>query len=797
MNQENTINRNSTTTDVLAKVLAVENLTVIHSAKAYTASFNTETRTLTLPCFVNNIKQETRNMFVGHEVGHALFSPGSSGEKKSLDIIEKAISEIDPDPNNKSIVMGYLNVVEDARIERLFKIRYPGLIPDFKIGYNELLERDFFRIRNIDINSLPLIDRINLQFKCMNAPEISNLEFTSEEKQFLNKIQNSKTWSDVVSVTKEIYEYSAGDRSQIKNENDMQFVDGDDSGEWKEKKEENGSEKGNEKGEKNDSGKGSEESDSNDSKNSKSESKNDNSESSKSNKSSDDSDNDSGDSNSGDDESESRSGENENVSEDEDEYKDSGSKNKQNVIKEDREQGESKSKNMIRPSNSLEAEKNNIPTKKRMCAPKSKTYEAFSENLKYLVDKNAKNNLYLKIPKIELKDFVTNYKVILNEYRYIRDTKPTLFEEVKKHFLDFKKNNTNKINYLFTEFNRKKKAEEQQKDKNAKSGTIDFSKIVHYKYSDDIFKSNTIKYIGKNHSLTAFIDFSGSMVNNILNTVEQALCLALFAKKAGIPFELYTFGHSSFNMKQVQYSENDIMVSKSFLLRQFFSVDMTYAEFHEACENLLAATGVFSGVASYKDFLGTYTPLSDTLITAIVINEKIAKERKTTYNHVLLLTDGVGTNLMSYYSKNQKNVIDSNIYNIIIHDPVTKKDFTYNAKDYGMGDRVFAEILRHRTGCNIVGFFCTGGGKEDTIKRASNFINNKNITLLSAEYDRNNFITCFEKGYTEYYIIPGGSSLGIKNIHTYDLSEYYTHLKKDRILLNRFIHLITEKGKMV
>ena len=58
---------------LLAKLLATENLTV-EFADVETASFNVKDRTLYIPTF-KDIDEEVLDLFVGHEVSHALFTP--------------------------------------------------------------------------------------------------------------------------------------------------------------------------------------------------------------------------------------------------------------------------------------------------------------------------------------------------------------------------------------------------------------------------------------------------------------------------------------------------------------------------------------------------------------------------------------------------------------------------------------------------------------------------------------------------------------------------------------------------
>jgi len=137
----------------LAKLLATEDLIVEHK-KVETAQFNVHTRVLTLPMWekASNIVYD---LLVGHEVGHALYTPDE-------DWIEKV--KVPPQ---------FVNIVEDARIEKLMKRRYPGLAKTFFNGYKELAEDDFFQIADEKIDEMNLADRVNLWFKIGNFTEDS------------------------------------------------------------------------------------------------------------------------------------------------------------------------------------------------------------------------------------------------------------------------------------------------------------------------------------------------------------------------------------------------------------------------------------------------------------------------------------------------------------------------------------------------------------------------------------------------------------------------------------------------
>ena len=129
----------------LARLLATENLVVEHR-ETPTAYFNVDTRVLVLPKW-DKASDVVYDMLVGHEVGHALFTP-------NVDFREQV-----------SCPQDYVNVIEDARIEKLMKRKYPGLKKSFVGGYTELNDKDFFQIFDKDLTEFSLIDRINLHFK--------------------------------------------------------------------------------------------------------------------------------------------------------------------------------------------------------------------------------------------------------------------------------------------------------------------------------------------------------------------------------------------------------------------------------------------------------------------------------------------------------------------------------------------------------------------------------------------------------------------------------------------------------
>ena len=63
---------------LLAKLMATENLTV-EQKNVRTASFDVKNRILTVPKLDEKISSQLYDLFMGHEVGHALYTPFEIG----------------------------------------------------------------------------------------------------------------------------------------------------------------------------------------------------------------------------------------------------------------------------------------------------------------------------------------------------------------------------------------------------------------------------------------------------------------------------------------------------------------------------------------------------------------------------------------------------------------------------------------------------------------------------------------------------------------------------------------------
>ncbi len=186
---ENTI----TTTSTVAKLLATEDISV-EQRQLPTAYFDIKNRVLGLPLWASDDK-DVHDLLVGHEVGHALYTPVD---------FAKVVDAVDTD--NEKAVLSYHNVIEDIRIEKKIKSKFPGLKRNFYNGYQSLVESDFFGIENKDIRKYGIIDRINIHYK---GGGFTHVPFNDRETPFLNLIDSSlETWDDTVKIVKALYEYS-------------------------------------------------------------------------------------------------------------------------------------------------------------------------------------------------------------------------------------------------------------------------------------------------------------------------------------------------------------------------------------------------------------------------------------------------------------------------------------------------------------------------------------------------------------------------------------------------------------
>ena len=525
--------------DTLAKLMATENITVLHK-RIPTAYFDIKTRSLVCPILKDDMSSELYDLFMGHEVGHALFTPLEGWHDK--------VSDKGP------IFKGYLNVIEDIRIEKKIKAKYPGLRKSFYTAYKELLEDDFFGLEKLDksISELNLIDRINLHYKVGHGIRVP---FSSDEKVVLDKCEKLETFEDVLKLATELFNQ--------KQEEAQSFIEGLSPEQLQELADEMGIEQPEDGG-----------TELNDLDNMiEYESK------------------ENGTGGYGDEESEKEEGQ--------DSYsiakeKDSDDSTESNQDSEDNQDGQgdiSSQGNEGTPTTG----QNTLQDQVKEELEKSNTDEAFRQNEEKCFDteKYGSEPVNLEITeRVKYENFIVPFTEIEKELGNFNR------EPVSKFTKNFINKNKSVVNYMAKEFEMKKAASAYNKSQQAKTGELNMDKLHLYKIKDDIFNRVEITPDGKNHGIVMAIDWSGSMCEDIESTLEQALLLSMYCRKINIPFQLYAFsdGYHRGRYEDAEYissqnltygrqaKENEALVRELALL-EIVNDKMKTSEYQRAMEN--------------------------------------------------------------------------------------------------------------------------------------------------------------------------------------------------------------------
>ena len=746
---------------LLAKLMAAENITVQHK-KIPTAAFDVKNRVLYLPILKWKPGSAVYDLFCAHEVGHALWTP-EEGWHSSISKKGKGFKS-------------FLNVVEDARIEKKIKRKFAGARKSMIDGYGDLMNNDFFGLRSmgVDVNDLGLIDRINLYTK---AGTDYGIEFSDEEREWVEKIMRTETFDDVVKLTDELYEYCKENES----ETDNSYGDFSDEDEWGEE------EDGDEESEGSD---GSEEKDDFEMDMAGDESAESDSE-------------EDGISGSG------SNGEKSEDSDDSDSGLNSFEKQVQEAMDKMREENESKSENSSddssdksenpSPSNGMEGGKGNPFDRQDMSSgPVSITDENFRANEEDMADmrENISLPVYLTFPKINTDSIVVDFKKIQKELSENYESQENAVAYGNVILKKFKGANDKIINYMAKEFEMKKAADIHRRAYSSKKGTLDMNKIHAYKYSENLFQQITNLPEGKNHGMVMFIDWSGSMNHCMKDTIEQLVNLTMFCQKVQIPFEVYAFSdsyrdwkdeenenvyrswrsrdkedrfnHTPSGKKIADYKKGDMVVGNHFRLLNLFSSRMRNRELTNAYRNaLLIAEGFHNRYSYYysqgynyfgmpNNFSLGGTPLDDTIIASKSVIEEFKMRTKAQIVNAIFLTDGASSTNCSYIGPDG-NTSSYDWSSMHIDDKKTKvRVFPDEVKmrcSSGRYTSMYLIGLKKTTGINLLGFFLTSGSGRRIAGNISSVTGTYPKESELSDFRRNKFM--IEKGtaYDELYVI--------------------------------------------
>ena len=636
----------------LAKLLATEDL-IVESKKVETACFNVHTRVLTLPMW-DKASNNVYDALVGHEVGHALFTPDSNW-----------FEEI-------KIPMGIVNVVEDARIEKMMKRKYAGLSKTFYSGYHELSDSDFFKIQGKNLNTFNFADRVNLYYKIGNYNDIPLKN--DREKELLSMVGATETFEDVLDVSKSLHEYCKQEIEDMKKELEQKMEEEEQAQMF--------------------GGSGSGLGGSSD-ENSDEEINNDT-------------------------QYQVVDAEEE---DDESDFEDQPSSNisisqipaaELDAAIQKIEGGEGGIE--ISSATALDRSIQNL---NKSDSVQNEYFELPQVNTGHIIIDNAHIH---KCIELEWSEQITNKKThqyLESEYdpsKYVIES----LNDARKDFKDFKKSAQKEVNYLVKEFEMKKSASAYARAATSRTGVLDTTKLHTYKYNEDLFKKVTVLPDGKNHGLVFILDWSGSMNSVMLDTVKQLYNLIWFCRKIQVPFEVYAFTNCYPNPNtktSYEIKEGVAQIDGSFSLMNLLTHKVNTKTLESQMENiyLIAKALAWQYTNYYNIPLGmglSGTPLNETLVCLHEILPQFKKDNQVEKVQCVILTDGEAHPLRFHHEFSHRWGEECEKYmgtsyigeNCILRDRKTGNTYAFDDNSFTMTDVLLQNLRDKFTDVNFIGF---------------------------------------------------------------------------------------------
>ena len=684
----------------LAKLLATENLTIEHR-KVTTAYFDVEKRILCLPIW-KSASNTVYDLLVGHEVGHALFTPADelNGADRS-----------------------FVNVLEDARIERMMKVKYPGLRNTFFKGYQELWNDGFFGVSDDDIEQLSLIDRMNLFFKGN-----SSLDFDSEEQVWVDRAATTKTFQDVLDLARDMMDRAEQKDQEKVDETELPEIpfngekDGD--GEY-------------ELGEKQPAPKGQGE----------------------------------------DGDSQGSPDRREDETDFDDDYEDEG------LDYDTQTTGEQIGGGTTLGTDFTTVKETECVTEEALAESIETLVDEDSREWVYLSLPKIKdiNKVIIGHKKIQedlIQHFDDEYNKDLNptensdwRQHQIKEQKAAI-DFSKDHYLKFKKSTGKTVNYLLKQFEMKKSADQYKRQATSKTGVINTQSLYKYKLTEDIFKKITVIPDGKNHGLVMFLDWSGSMSQCLLDTLKQTYNLVWFCKKANIPFRVYgfqsgyhsTYRYGSYLHEGFEHQENQLAVGDDFRLLEFLSSRQNNRSLESSMKALYLQ--VFSmnnyNIKGCEKYGLGGTPLAEAIYCAKTIVAQMKAQEKVQKVNVVCLTDGEA-NPMNYTRRHEyddrlcsRNICSSS-HVFVLRDKATGYQKRINGSPY-LTTKEIVSYMRSITDYNWIGIrLCSKGEVNRVIRNLTE--NYEDIQTYDKQWKKEKFISIIDNaGFNEAFYMPDRSN---------------------------------------
>lgn len=744
---------NFTAHENLAKLMSTEDIGVTYG-NTETAYFNTETRTLMIPNWVG-LKDIELQMLIAHEIGHALFTPYREWKDA---ILENQPSDIFKD---------YLNVVEDARIEKLVKKKYPGSKKIFFFGYKELLNRKNVLPKNLN-QEFNLIDTINLHFKLIG---IHDFKLDEIHQYFINKMEKMESFLDALEIAQELFLFT---KEHKRNQSEIIIYTDDISKELEEDEDSSSESTGY-------------------SENTGNKLSNDKSKGASLGKSDKDSKN------------KTMSGK----------YGAKGSKDSKEPEKSITSSIIEESLKNIRSNKKIYTANPPEPILENIIRPYKKVLDDFDTTSGYI------SSIAEESSSVEEDD----------EFADLVFNSVDIEELTKTNSLNtFMKKNSNTISYHKQLFEMRKKAIEHNRTMTFRSGLLDMNKVYSYKYEDQIFKTFQIKESGKKHGLIFFLDMSGSMHGYIKGAITKMLEIVLFCRAAQIPYTVYGFTTAIFEKKpkfrNYGTMEYKMSLGEEFTLIELLTSSMTSIEFKKGFDILYKMIGTRHAPSSYQ-LHGT--PLNETILCLDQIVKNFKNETNAQIVNVVFFTDGFGgpyvftpnNSTQSYYNSVIPRSGEWEYNEYVIYDRKTKTNFSFKhdssmtINDGVFQSKILLNMMRVRMkNTNILNYYITNDfwsmletkdlqnlpGELSKIKKESPN-NYNNYRLVNSYFQESNNIVVKDKlnGFDQGYLIhtnffkkkPNSDKKKEENVDiTKEFQDNVKNRKMSNKLISDFINMI-------
>jgi len=201
--------------NLLARIIANENITITMNANAPTAYFDLQNRVLVLPAW-ENLTKDVAEATRGHEVAHALWTPAQGWHK---DAIQRARERKVKFPK---MWANCLNITEDARIERKLKEHLPGFRAVMERAYVEIYTT-LLQQQNTTIDKMcaeSCMNRVNFVAKA----GITHLHRIKDaaEKLVYAEMMSLQTWEDSVACAEKLYDLRLKEMVEQKDDKNQQ-----------------------------------------------------------------------------------------------------------------------------------------------------------------------------------------------------------------------------------------------------------------------------------------------------------------------------------------------------------------------------------------------------------------------------------------------------------------------------------------------------------------------------------------------------------------------------------------------